>query len=818
MQQTHSLNDHLWQKQLADGSELTVLQGQCGQQCALALSFASGSHNEPAEYLGAAHFLEHLVFRGSSNFAVDDSLMAFVQRHGGQVNAQTQAQQTLFHFQIQSPLFIAATERLVDMLVSPRLEETMLISEREVLNEEFRLYCQAPQILLDAALAACLEGPHPLQRFYAGNRQTLAIDDAGFSATLRAFHRAAYLRSQLKIVMVIAEDWSHWQDPLLAALQPLIGSPRKQDVLPLPALQLTDRRAIQLQLPVNERYFVVHVPINDNAQGLSELAEKMQHALILRLPQSFLSYAEQQGWCSAITVRAPYVAQNQGVLTLQFKLLAAEPAELLLAWQIWLQQWSEQFCSAEHAAYELQAHLYRWRSADPLRKAQYLLSGGWPRQGVSLECLAALERVLEALQRNAFVEVHAGPEPVAELYDAGLPLNIKSIERSCTAAVERPIAMPCFSFSTSVTDPVDSRAVSSAFIDYALTQQQPRSFPKDRAVCYWGWTVSAPQDVAVRMQARLAPLVEQLNYHAVSWQLEILPSAVFARITGPAGYLPIALNQILTALEQPLEAAAFASNSPFALRRLLQRLPSQLIATNRLAVEDLMVLSNQPQSALWLGAAEAIEQINPLYLQRLKAFPTRSEMSDAPSGWQQVSDSASTDTVLVVYMPCSTQCILEQDQMRAINKVFAQYFQSELQQRLRDELGLCYAVFVMPHTQAEREGLVCAVQSSKVDALHLCTEIRQCLMTFKTSLTERISALHADILLQAQQLEQGAQSLESCSDMLFRHWREQRITQGLQEEVQALRSVSASTIERYHQALEDQSRWLLLSNQASSLQ
>ena len=115
-----------------------------------------------------AHFLEHLVFRGSSNYTLDDGLMAFVQRSGGHVNAQTQARETLFHFQAKPSLFVDALKRLVDMLVSPRLEDAMLITEREVLNEEFHLYCRAPQILMDAALGFCLLGEHFLQRFYAG--------------------------------------------------------------------------------------------------------------------------------------------------------------------------------------------------------------------------------------------------------------------------------------------------------------------------------------------------------------------------------------------------------------------------------------------------------------------------------------------------------------------------------------------------------------------------------------------------------------------------------------------------------------------------
>lgn len=817
MQHTNSLNTHLSQIALADGCQLTVLQAAETQQCALALSFAAGSHDEPSEYLGTAHFLEHLVFRGSRNYAVDDGLMAFVQRHGGQVNAQTQAQQTLFHFQVESSLFIGAIERLVDMLVAPRLDEAMLRSEREVLNEEFLLYCQAPQVLLDAALAVSLLDAHPLQRFYAGNRQTLRIDDARFSAALSAFHRASYLRSKLKIVLVIPQAWSHWQAQVLAALQPLTREHRDRSVSPLPRLQLSDSRTIKLKLPVAEHYFVLHVPINTCAQGLPELAEKMQHALALRMGQTFMSYAEQQGWCSAIAVRAPYVAQTQGVLSIQFKQLSAVVGELLPTFRAWLEQWRAQLHSTEQQAYELQAQLHRWSSADPLRKAQQVLSGLWPLQGVSLECLAALDCVIEALHSNAFVQVNAGPEQVSGFYDGGLPLNIELVKQVSSDIIKphAAVAVPfCMSSTVSAGNTCKQDAAQGVF-GCALAQYHPLGFPKDRAVCYWGWSVASPQDVAQRLQARLAPFVEQFSYNAVHWQIEILPADVFIRITGPVSYLANAVNQILAALEHPLAAAPFVSNSPFALRRLLQRLPAMLASANSPVVAAETVLAYQPQSALWLGEPTGLGQLDPLYVQRLKILAAVTEAQSSTSGWHQVSDSRTDDALLIVHMPLSAMAMVEKDLLRVINKVFAQHFQSFLQRRLRDELGLCYAVFVMPHTQVSREGLVCAVQSSKVDASRLLEEIRQCLVGFQALLTEHLSILHTDALLQAEQLEQGTQSLEFVSQMLFRHWREQRLTLGLREEIQAIRLIKYADFEKYYQAIQDSNRWFVLSNQSS---
>ena len=818
MQDTHSPTAQLLEIELANGCQLQVLEAVDAQQCALALSLAAGSHDEPAAHLGMAHFLEHLVFRGSCNYPLDNGLMAFMQRSGGHVNAKTQARETLFHFQTKPSLFVDALKRLVDMLVSPRLEDEMLITEREVLNEEFHLYCRAPQILMDAALGFCLLGEHSLQRFYAGNRQTLSIENTDFAASLRAFHQRAYLRSKLKIVLVIPDGWGKWQDQVLAVLQPLICQPRHEQSQTLPRLAVPADCEIKLELPIAEPFFVLHIPINSCAEGLQELAEKMQHALVLRFAQSFLDYAQKQRWCSAIAVRAPYVAQGQGVLTLEFKRLSAELDGILPAFRQWLEQWREQLRSPEQQAYELQAQLRRWSRADSLRKAQQILTGCWPLQGVTAECLAALDRVIEAVHSDAFVQVHAGPEQVFGVYDAGLPLNVER-EGQGRRDIINPATGGSAPFVVGLTVPTANMCelrTALCSTEYALAQYHPLGFPKDIAVCYWGWSVHDPKGTEQSLQARLTSLVEQFSYHAVHWQVEVLPGHVFLRITGPADYLAVAISQILTELEQPLVDVPFVASSPFALRRLLQRLPGLLVNTDNPSATTEIALPSQPQAALWLGDANSAMQLSPFYLKRLKNLSVVKDAQLLATGWHQVSACATDDSLLIVHIPLPAIGMLEQDRMRVINKVFAQHFQSVLQRRLRDELGLCYAVFVMPHVQVEREGLVCAVQSSKVEAHLLLKEISQCLMTFLQGQRECLPATHADILLQISQLEQGAQHVEHLSHRLFRRWSEQRLEKDAKEEDTTAQLLTFADIEKYYDAIQDEKSWFILSNQHAS--
>ncbi|MGA3828239.1 insulinase family protein, partial [Pseudomonas chlororaphis] len=75
---------------------------------------SAGIHDVPLAWPGLAHFLEHLLFLGTERFSAEQGLMAYVQRHGGQVNASTSERNTDFFFELPPADFAAGLERLAD--------------------------------------------------------------------------------------------------------------------------------------------------------------------------------------------------------------------------------------------------------------------------------------------------------------------------------------------------------------------------------------------------------------------------------------------------------------------------------------------------------------------------------------------------------------------------------------------------------------------------------------------------------------------------------------------------------------------------------
>src|SRR5690606_10831928 len=148
-----SMSDHPpVTRRLANGAELRAQQQPWAQQVGFCLRVAAGSHDEPAAYPGLAHFLEHLLFLGSRNYPRDQGLMAFVQLHGGQVNASTQARHTDFICELPAEHLQAALTHLLDMLCRPLLDSEAQLREREVLHAEYQARSQDGSSRIDHAL------------------------------------------------------------------------------------------------------------------------------------------------------------------------------------------------------------------------------------------------------------------------------------------------------------------------------------------------------------------------------------------------------------------------------------------------------------------------------------------------------------------------------------------------------------------------------------------------------------------------------------------------------------------------------------------
>jgi len=237
-----------------------------------------GSRYEVPHHSGISHFLEHMVFRGTAEFADSLELERAFEAIGGAVNAATDAETTCYHSRVHPDQLERGLEIFASMLLRPRLEE--LEVERRIILEEASedFNEQGEQISPDNLTAALLWPDLPLGMPTIGTRESIRAIDR---PALVAFHRAYYTPANT----VIAVTGRVRRSAVLAAVQCHFGA--WQGALPAAA-------AAGLATPDAGGAASVWVHDSDSQVGL-QFAFRLpgrasEHAVALRLLRRVLSW------------------------------------------------------------------------------------------------------------------------------------------------------------------------------------------------------------------------------------------------------------------------------------------------------------------------------------------------------------------------------------------------------------------------------------------------------------------------------------------------------------------------------------------------
>lgn len=159
-----------------------------------------GSADEPAGKAGIAHFLEHLLFKGTKTLSPGE-FSNIVYRHGGEDNAFTSRDYTAYYEQISRDRLAVVMEIEADRMVNLALTEEDVATEREVVREERREIENDPAQLLSEQMDAALYLAHPYGKPVIGwmaEVEGLGLDDA------MAFYRTWY--TPRNAIVVVAGD------------------------------------------------------------------------------------------------------------------------------------------------------------------------------------------------------------------------------------------------------------------------------------------------------------------------------------------------------------------------------------------------------------------------------------------------------------------------------------------------------------------------------------------------------------------------------------------------------------------------------------
>jgi predicted Zn-dependent peptidase len=138
-----------------------------------------GSRDEPQELNGISHFIEHLLFKGTSKRTARQIAEDF-DAMGGELNAFSAKEYTCYYSKILDEDVEEAFEVMSDMLKDSQLLPRDLDSERNIILEEIAMHEDSPDDIIHDLFVAALWESHPLGQSVLGHQnviRTLTRDD-----------------------------------------------------------------------------------------------------------------------------------------------------------------------------------------------------------------------------------------------------------------------------------------------------------------------------------------------------------------------------------------------------------------------------------------------------------------------------------------------------------------------------------------------------------------------------------------------------------------------------------------------------------------
>ena len=246
-----------------------------------------GSRDEPAHLAGMAHFIEHMVFKGTTNrtaFQISEEVDAM----GGYINAMTHKEYTLFHMDVLPTHLEAALDILADLVRNPRFAEDDIRREQGVVLEEIRMTEDNPQEkVFDLFVERIWDHEHAMARPILGRAETVRrFDRAGI------FEFYKYYQPEHLIVTaagaVKPERVLDAVKRVFGDLEPGIRAPVRQPPQPNKHFYIEDRDSQQANLVLgvpsvgrhDERRFTIEVMNTILGGGMSSrLFKKIREEL-----------------------------------------------------------------------------------------------------------------------------------------------------------------------------------------------------------------------------------------------------------------------------------------------------------------------------------------------------------------------------------------------------------------------------------------------------------------------------------------------------------------------------------------------------------
>jgi predicted Zn-dependent peptidase len=164
--------EEISESRLDNGVRVVTERMPEARSVSLGIWVAVGGRDEPDDLAGASHFLEHLLFKGTSTRTARH-IAEVIDAVGGEMNAFTSREHTAYYTRLPAHRVDLGLDILGDVLTDPAFRSHEVEAERQVILEEILMNLDMPEDHVHTLLAEALFPGHPLGREVLGTRTSV---------------------------------------------------------------------------------------------------------------------------------------------------------------------------------------------------------------------------------------------------------------------------------------------------------------------------------------------------------------------------------------------------------------------------------------------------------------------------------------------------------------------------------------------------------------------------------------------------------------------------------------------------------------------
>lgn len=197
---------------LSNGIKYVLVNDNSLQKSYVSVSVNTGSYANPKEYDGLAHFLEHMLFMGSSKYPQTEHYFNIISENGGYANAYTDTCDTVYFFNIYNNALEEALQIFSRFFIDPLFDSDSVKKEMNAVNSEHHMHINDDMWIKQQFILDMTKENSPLNIFGTGSIETLNKPD--ILDVLKNFHKKYYVANNMSICIGTSKPFTEIIDML----------------------------------------------------------------------------------------------------------------------------------------------------------------------------------------------------------------------------------------------------------------------------------------------------------------------------------------------------------------------------------------------------------------------------------------------------------------------------------------------------------------------------------------------------------------------------------------------------------------------------